>query len=327
MKWGHSMDNELSLKVDPHLTFSVNTQIREQLKWLIGIGKIRPGDRLPPANQLADRLGINRNTVNWVYTQLRDEGLVVMQKGRGTQVARSQAVAQLQEKRQAMHRLLTNTIGEASVAGAELGELFTAALAYTLLHQDTPTGKPRFVFVECKEHDYPFYRREIERVTGGEVRTVFLEDLRGAGSGAAEALAFSTIVVTTLNHAEEVRALLTGFEARIVTIGAAVHAPTLLEIAKLAPGTKVSFVCLGKAGGQWMASRVKEAGIAQIEAESFGLDDKASLASSLKRSDRIYASAAAYPEVSALAPGKVAIYPMVLEKSSESLLAETGSAR
>ncbi len=33
------MDNDILLKVDPNLTFCINTQIKEQLKWLIGIEK------------------------------------------------------------------------------------------------------------------------------------------------------------------------------------------------------------------------------------------------------------------------------------------------
>ncbi|MBW7456203.1 winged helix-turn-helix domain-containing protein, partial [Paenibacillus sepulcri] len=80
------MRNKICLQVDHRLTFSVNTQIKEQLKWLIGTGQIETGDMLPAASQLAATLGLNRNTVNWVYTQLRDEGLVSMQKGKGTQV-------------------------------------------------------------------------------------------------------------------------------------------------------------------------------------------------------------------------------------------------
>ena len=92
-------EQPLILKVNPDLSFSVNTQIKEQLKWLIGTGHIQPGDMLPSASQLADNLGLNRNTVNWVYNQLRDEGLVTMQKGRGTQVTSGAETEQLRRER------------------------------------------------------------------------------------------------------------------------------------------------------------------------------------------------------------------------------------
>jgi DNA-binding GntR family transcriptional regulator len=47
-------------------------------------GEYSPGDRLPPARQLAKELGVQLMTVQSAYGQLRDEGLVLTQQGRGT---------------------------------------------------------------------------------------------------------------------------------------------------------------------------------------------------------------------------------------------------
>jgi GntR family transcriptional regulator len=317
------LESHLILKVNPKLTFSVNTQIREQLKWLIGVGQIKPGDMLPPANQLADLLGLNRNTVNLVYNQLQDEGIVALQKGRGTTVVKSLKTDELQRLRQPMHDLVTTTIQEAERLGIPLDEFFTAALAYILLHNTKASHPLRFVFIECKEHDHIFYRKEIERVTSADIVSVFLEDVIGNPGALAAALEHSNMVVTTLNHADEVKAILAGFDAKILVIGATAEMSFLLEVAKLEPGSKVSFACLGNAGGQWMAKRVDEAGIRQIEAISVGLDHPEQLMENLKHSDKVYASAAVFDELKAMAPDKVELYPMVLEKSSEALLKET----
>lgn len=43
-----------------------------------------PGSRLPAARQLAKELGVQLMTVQSAYAQLRDEGLVLSQQGRGT---------------------------------------------------------------------------------------------------------------------------------------------------------------------------------------------------------------------------------------------------
>lgn len=43
-----------------------------------------PGKRLPAARQLAKELGVQLLTVQSAYSQLRDEGLVLTQQGRGT---------------------------------------------------------------------------------------------------------------------------------------------------------------------------------------------------------------------------------------------------
>ncbi|MFF8843805.1 GntR family transcriptional regulator [Streptomyces sp. NPDC015127] len=47
-------------------------------------GGYSPGDRLPPARQLAKQLGVQLMTVQSAYGQLRNEGLVLTQQGRGT---------------------------------------------------------------------------------------------------------------------------------------------------------------------------------------------------------------------------------------------------
>ncbi|MEU2713853.1 winged helix-turn-helix domain-containing protein [Streptomyces sp. NPDC007205] len=43
-----------------------------------------PGDQLPAARKLAKELGVQLLTVQSAYNQLRDEGLVLSQQGRGT---------------------------------------------------------------------------------------------------------------------------------------------------------------------------------------------------------------------------------------------------
>ncbi|MEU2153808.1 winged helix-turn-helix domain-containing protein [Streptomyces sp. NPDC019396] len=50
----------------------------------IGDGEREAGTRLPAARQLAKELGVQLMTVQSAYGQLRDEGLILTQQGRGT---------------------------------------------------------------------------------------------------------------------------------------------------------------------------------------------------------------------------------------------------
>ncbi|ANY71987.1 GntR family transcriptional regulator [Paenibacillus ihbetae] len=308
------------LRIDPHVTFTVSTQVKEQLKWLIGIGMMKPGDMLPSAGALADLLGVNRNTVNLVYNQLKDEGLVSMHKGRGTTVLDNAQVEELRTSRTLMHTLAERTIEEARALNLPVAEFFAASLAYTMLREPVLSDGLRILLVECREHDHPFYRKAIEDITKASVKTVFLEDLRSSEAAISEALEYSSVMVTTLNHDAEVKQLFAKYDKKTFVIGASAEASLLLEIALLAPGSDISFVCLGKAGAQWMARRVQEAGIDGIIARTASLDNREDLLRQLNTSERIYASDAAYDEVEALSPGKVKRFPMKLERSSERLL-------
>jgi GntR family transcriptional regulator len=50
-------------------------------------GEARPGERLPPARDLARVIGVNANTVLRALRTLRDEGLLEFRRGRGITVA------------------------------------------------------------------------------------------------------------------------------------------------------------------------------------------------------------------------------------------------
>ncbi|WP_433943575.1 GntR family transcriptional regulator [Paenibacillus sp. SN-8-1] len=319
------MDKALKLRVDPSVTFGLNTQLKEQLKWLIGTGHLLPGDMLPPAGDLADLLGLNRNTINSVYNQLKDDGLVSIQKGRGTQVLDNTHVKQLRKLREPMHELFMRILDEANSKHIPLNEFFTASLAYLMLQEGEQANRRRILFIECEGHDFPFYQTEIERITGAEVRTHMLSELQSEKIR-DEAVARADLVITTLNHDGEVKELLQGYNIRIYVIGAAVAMPVLLEIAQQSSASQVGFVCLGNVGGQWMASRVQEAGIMNITASPLGIENAAELQELVEQSDTVYASSAVFAQVNELAPDKTRLFPMILEKSSERLLYELRQA-
>ena len=68
--------------------------IAASVRALIERGALHPGDPLPPVRNLADHLGVNRNTAVAAYRQLTRAGVVVTRGRGGTHVADRSAVAQ-----------------------------------------------------------------------------------------------------------------------------------------------------------------------------------------------------------------------------------------
>ncbi len=68
--------------------------IAASVRALIERGALQPGDPLPPVRNLADDLGVNRNTAVAAYRQLTAGGMVVTRGRGGTHVAGRSAVAQ-----------------------------------------------------------------------------------------------------------------------------------------------------------------------------------------------------------------------------------------
>ncbi|MEQ4305572.1 PLP-dependent aminotransferase family protein [Plantactinospora sp. B6F1] len=64
----------------------LTTQIYRQLREAVLDARLRPGERLPPTRELAERLGVARNTVATAYDRLTSEGFLVGRVGSGTYV-------------------------------------------------------------------------------------------------------------------------------------------------------------------------------------------------------------------------------------------------
>src|SRR5437660_9723493 len=77
----------LKVKVDRGETTDLYEQVAAEIRRAIADGEARPGERLPPARDLAAVLGVNTNTVLRALRALRDEDLLEFRRGRGITVS------------------------------------------------------------------------------------------------------------------------------------------------------------------------------------------------------------------------------------------------
>jgi GntR family transcriptional regulator len=75
-----------SMQVDPSDAVPLHEQVAAEVRRAVADGEIGPGERMPPARDLAAVLGVNANTALRALRMLRDEGLLEFRRGRGITV-------------------------------------------------------------------------------------------------------------------------------------------------------------------------------------------------------------------------------------------------
>src|SRR5438309_2932156 len=77
----------LDVKIDRQEPTELFEQVAGEIRRAIADGEAKPGERLPPARDLAAVIGVNTNTVLRALRSLRGEGLLEFRRGRGITVA------------------------------------------------------------------------------------------------------------------------------------------------------------------------------------------------------------------------------------------------
>jgi len=128
--------------IDVHSGAPAYAQIEDQVRLAIAAGRLKTDDRLPCVRDLADRLGVNPNTVAKAYRDLQVMGLIYSRRGVGVFIERRVAQKCREECRRRMVERVHAIVDEAKAAGMpvqEIREIVEACLASdTGSHDPTP---------------------------------------------------------------------------------------------------------------------------------------------------------------------------------------------
>jgi GntR family transcriptional regulator/MocR family aminotransferase len=82
---------QIPLQIETGGDRALHEQISDQIRQLITEEKLRPGSYIPSSRQLADHLGVSRNTVLLAFNRLASEGYIEATKGSHTFVSQTYA--------------------------------------------------------------------------------------------------------------------------------------------------------------------------------------------------------------------------------------------
>jgi len=128
------------IEIDRNADIPLQVQIANSIRFKIGNGNIKKGDRLPATRLLASQLGISFHTVRKAYADLAEEGIITSRPGSGYVVENAEPLAK-SDRMERGASILSSAIRQAVGLGLdeeELEYLFAEQLQ-ALDAEETPT--------------------------------------------------------------------------------------------------------------------------------------------------------------------------------------------
>jgi len=113
----------MQLHISPRDGVPIYRQIVDQVKYLVGSGRLVPGEELPTIRALAEQLVVNPNTVARAYAELEHAGLVTKRHGSGTYISDAGSPLKRAEKLKILARRADALLADAQHLEVELSEL------------------------------------------------------------------------------------------------------------------------------------------------------------------------------------------------------------
>lgn len=287
-------------------------QIVEQIVYMIEMGQLNDGDRLPSSRMLADNLHVNRNTVARAYGELRNRGLVSRQGRHGMVVRAADSARRRMAARESAHQVLATAVAHCIELGLPAEEI--AALAYQQsLHAERT--EVQLSFIECNIERAEAFSAELGEALETPVSALLLSAIE------ASDIQGQDLVITTFFHLSEVRRLVRELTLddtpEVLGIVVAPHLKTLVRLAQIPKDHQIGIYYTTEDQAELLGQSLADSGLAEITLIS-GPDDP-----KLKSCDLVIVPSES-PELAKELDGKVPLleFGNVLDASSIKMVSD-----
>lgn len=275
-------------------------QLRDHLRMLILSGVLVPGQKMPGVRQLADYLDINRHTISRALHDLKDQGLIVTEQGRGTFVAKDIPIVAKRNVERFME-VVRRAVEESQALGFSVEELSSAVLASGVNALDSGPDDLCIAFVECNPISLDRYAGDLRRELGIRVKPLLISDLRRSIAAGRETMADCELVVTTLGHMPEVRRIL-GDQREIHPVSVGPYLQVFLEVLALPEEYLVGIVTASTLGSLGMQQAMVQAGVPAERLRLASMEQRDRIAQVVREADALVVSFSAMEVVKPLLP-------------------------
>ena len=124
------MDPVLLFQINPSSGVPIYRQLMDQVRTLIGAGRLTEGAMVPSVRQIAEGLQINPMTVSKAWSVLERDGVLERVRGQGMRVlAAAKPRATVKERQQALQPLLEQVVIQAAQLSLSREQVLAAMAA------------------------------------------------------------------------------------------------------------------------------------------------------------------------------------------------------
>lgn len=230
-------------------------QLKEQIRKQITQGLWTTGTKLPTERELAEGLGISRNTVSQAYKELEKEGVLSSTQGRGTFVADSFHTAHQENRKEQILRIIDMAMEEAVGLGFSIDDFVSFVYLRGRQKKDF-LAKVKVAFVESNPEQLAEARWNLgPGVTIIPFLLSELQDRRGR-----ERIKGMNLVVTSSEHVLEVKKWVQGLDLNVIELSLQPKLETIVRVAKL-PNREVVLLCESIVFGEKVKTALAGAGL------------------------------------------------------------------
>lgn len=280
-------------------------QLKELIIYYISTGVIQDNHQLPGVNILGKQLGINFETVRKAYKELEKDGLIKMERGRGTYVTLQNGPIPKKNdyiRSTFNHEELIRT----GVKGLLHKGMNTEDVRKMILNILEETRKERFTadifFTECNLYQVREYSKILSAYLGHEVKPVLLKDIKEEVERNLKSSYEKPTIITTGFHINEIRNAFKDQPVRVLALIMSMSPETRLALQGLGKDACFGFICRDSESLSFWEELLKEELGTASKISCCILDDKEELIKILNNADVLLASPPVYEGVKKIAP-------------------------
>jgi GntR family transcriptional regulator len=223
--------------------------LRDSIKRNIAAGELQDGDRLPGIMLLAREMKINFDTIRRAYKDLEKEGIIVMERGRGTFVTlsknRSKESPAFQADEKNVHEeakaFIRKLISETTNAG-EARKIINKAFEEI----SSEMSRRYIIYTEHRSHRIENIARGLTEHIKIDIKPVAISELKGEIQNAARSQRIPIGIVTTGFYANDVRKIIGELPIELYVVATNMSSTTRKKLEKLGRNTHFGFFCRDK---------------------------------------------------------------------------------